>query len=61
MGLLPAFAVLPAAVQPTAARADNPIVRHVYTADPAPLVYHGRVYLYTGHDEDGSAYFTMKD
>ncbi|NEA29892.1 glycoside hydrolase family 43 protein [Actinomadura bangladeshensis] len=43
------------------ARADNPIVQHVYTADPAPLVYNGRVYLYTGHDEDGSTWFTMKD
>ncbi|WP_435207599.1 family 43 glycosylhydrolase [Micromonospora sp. bgisy143] len=45
----------------TAARADNPIVQHIYTADPAPLVHNGRVYLYTGHDEDGSTYFTMKD
>ena len=33
----------------------------IYTADPAPLVYNGRVYLYTGHDEDGSTYFTMKE
>ncbi|MFS1303521.1 family 43 glycosylhydrolase [Streptosporangium longisporum] len=46
---------------PASARADNPIVQHVYTADPAPLVHNGRVYLYTGHDEDGSTYFTMKD
>ncbi|MFD9741804.1 glycoside hydrolase family 43 protein [Umezawaea sp. NPDC059074] len=45
----------------TPAKADNPIVQHVYTADPAPLVHNGRVYLYTGHDEDGSTYFTMKD
>ncbi|GAA1532416.1 hypothetical protein GCM10009827_057890 [Dactylosporangium maewongense] len=43
------------------ARADNPIVQTVYTADPAPLVYDGRVYLYTGHDEDNSTYFTMKE
>ena len=33
----------------------------IYTADPAPLVYNGRVYLYTGHDEDGSTYFTMRE
>jgi arabinoxylan arabinofuranohydrolase len=46
---------------PGTALADNPIVQHVYTADPAPLVHDGRVYLYTGHDEDGSTYFTMKD
>ncbi|MEV5820162.1 family 43 glycosylhydrolase [Micromonospora haikouensis] len=43
------------------AHADNPIVQTIYTADPAPIVYNGRVYLYTGHDEDGSTYFTMKD
>jgi arabinoxylan arabinofuranohydrolase len=43
------------------ARADNPIVQTIYTADPAPLVYNGRVYLYTGHDEDGSTNFTMRE
>ncbi|MGN6727167.1 MAG: glycoside hydrolase family 43 protein [Tepidisphaeraceae bacterium] len=41
--------------------ADNPIIQTLYTADPAPLVYHDRVYLYTGHDEDKSTWFTMKD
>ncbi|MDG4810022.1 family 43 glycosylhydrolase [Micromonospora sp. WMMD1120] len=45
----------------TPAHADNPIVQHIYTADPAPLVHNGRVYLYTGHDEDGSTYFTMRE
>ncbi|MBB5866781.1 hypothetical protein F4553_000160 [Allocatelliglobosispora scoriae] len=49
------------AMLPQSAQADNPIVQHIYTADPAPLVYNGRVYLYTGHDEDGSTYFTMRD
>lgn len=46
-----------------AAQADNPIVQHIYTADPSPLVHDGRVYLYTGHDEDNSAptSFTMRD
>ena len=48
-------------VAPTAARADNPIVQTIYTADPAPLVHNNRVYLYTGHDEDGSTWFTMKE
>src|SRR6476646_7514456 len=43
------------------ATADNPIIQTIYTADPAPLVYNGRVYLYTGHDEDGSTNFTMKE
>ncbi|MFG1677030.1 family 43 glycosylhydrolase [Micromonospora sp. NPDC049282] len=46
---------------PAVARADNPIVQNIYTADPAPLVYNGRVYLYTGHDEDNSTWFTMKE
>lgn len=34
-----------------AAPADNPIITHKFTADPAALVYNGTVYLYTGHDE----------
>ncbi len=56
-----AAAVCAVALLPAPAQADNPIVQHIYTADPAPLVYDGRVYLYTGHDEDGSSYFTMRD
>ncbi|SDE15683.1 glycoside hydrolase family 43 protein [Glycomyces harbinensis] len=46
---------------PSPVQADNPIVQTIYTADPAPLVHNGRVYLYTGHDEDGSTWFTMKE
>lgn len=56
-----AAAVCAVTVLPAPAQADNPIVQHLYTADPAPLVHDGRVYLYTGHDEDGSTYFTMRD
>lgn len=41
--------------------AQNPIIQTVYTADPAPLVYKDTVFLYTGHDEDKSTWFTMKD
>ncbi|OXM87036.1 family 43 glycosylhydrolase [Paenibacillus rigui] len=41
--------------------ADNPVVQTIYTADPAPLVVGDTVYLYTGHDEDGSTYYTMND
>lgn len=29
----------------------NPIIRHAFTADPGAMVYKGKVYLYTGHDE----------
>jgi hypothetical protein len=57
--LLCAIALVP--VLDGAARADNPIVQTIYTADPAPLVHNGRVYLYTGHDEDASTWFTMKE
>jgi hypothetical protein len=43
--------------------ADNPIVQTNYTADPAPMVYDGRLYVYTSHDEDVtvSNFFTMND
>lgn len=30
---------------------SNPIVSDKFTADPAPLVYDGKLYLYVGHDE----------
>jgi arabinoxylan arabinofuranohydrolase len=38
----------------TACFADNPVVQTCFTADPAPMVYNGRVYLYTGHDSDNA-------
>jgi len=41
--------------------ADNPIVQTIYTSDPAPMVYDGILYVYTGHDEPGSTYYTMYD
>ena len=56
-----AGALLLVALFPALARADNPIVQTIYTADPAPMIHNGRIYLYTGHDEDGSTYFTMRD
>src|SRR5207237_8435836 len=58
--LLTGTAVVVAVAMPSA-RADNPIVQTVYTADPAPMVHNGRVHLYTGHDEDNSTYFAMKE
>ena len=30
---------------------SNPLLRDVFTADPAPLVVGDTVYLYVGHDE----------
>lgn len=41
--------------------AQNPIIQTNYTADPAPMVYKDKVYLYTTHDEDNSTWFTMND
>lgn len=55
---LPALVSAMLAVQ---AAAQNPIVQTMYTADPAPMVYNGRMYLYTSHDEDESTWFTMND
>jgi arabinoxylan arabinofuranohydrolase len=43
------------------ANADNPIIQTLYSTDPAPIVYNGRVYVFTGHDEDGSTTYNMKD
>jgi arabinoxylan arabinofuranohydrolase len=39
--------------------ADNPIIQTKYTADPAPMVYNGTLYLYTSHDEDTAVNFVM--
>jgi hypothetical protein len=45
--------------------AGNPVVQTKFTADPAPLVHDGTVYLYTSHDEDdapaGQGRFLMRD
>ncbi|KAH8168601.1 glycosyl hydrolases family 43 domain-containing protein [Sarocladium implicatum] len=42
--------------------ADNPIVQTRYTADPAPMVHDGRVYVFTSHDEDSAKeFFDMRD
>lgn len=41
--------------------AQNPIIQTSFTADPAPLVYHDTVFLYTGHDDDNAFGFEMKD
>lgn len=41
--------------------ADNPIVQDIYTTDPAPVVHNDRVYVFTGHDEDNSTWYTMLD
>lgn len=49
-------------LQSTSVVADNPIVPHVLTADPAAMVHNDTVYLYTGHDEakDNRTFYEMK-
>ncbi|WP_454880442.1 glycoside hydrolase family 43 protein [Sphingobacterium detergens] len=42
-------------------RAQNPIIQTAYTADPAPLVYNNRLYLYTTQDEEESTWFNMNN
>lgn len=45
------------AADATPKSATNPIITEVFTADPAPMVYKDRVYLYVGQDEgDGKGY-----
>jgi len=54
------FLLLGAAVS---LHAQNPVIQTSYTADPAPMIYNGTVYLYTSHDEDTTVrnFFTMND
>lgn len=46
---------------PLAAAAQNPIVQTCHTTDPAPMVDGDRLYVYTGHDEDGADFFWMNE
>ena len=50
-------------LRPLPALADNPIVQTNYTADPAPMVHEGKLYVYTSHDEDVTVdnFYTMND
>ena len=43
------------------ATAQNPLVQTCYTTDPAPVVFNDRLYVYTGHDEDGADFFWMQE
>lgn len=39
----------------------NPIVRHIYTADPAVRVFNDTLFVYTSHDQDTATGFNMED
>ena len=56
--LLPTFTRMMAAIVflfAVIAHADNPLVSHVYTADPAARVFNDRVYVVVTHDQDNQA------
>lgn len=36
---------------------SQPLVTHMYTADPSAHVFNGRIYIYPSHDVDGGAAF----
>jgi beta-xylosidase len=40
------------AALPTVSFARNPVIQTMYTADPAPMVHKGTLYLFSSHDED---------
>ncbi len=45
----------------TTMKASNPIIRHMYTADPSACVFDGRLYVYTSHDRDNATNYDMVD
>jgi len=48
---------------PLASFAINPVIQTMYTADPAPVVHKGTLYLFSSHDQDVGEKnnFNMKD
>ena len=47
---------------------SQPIVRHIYTADPSAHVFNGKIYIYPSHDidagipfDDLGSHFAMED
>ncbi|MCH5237046.1 MAG: family 43 glycosylhydrolase [Muribaculaceae bacterium] len=45
----------------TIVQAENPCVQTCFTTDPAPMVHDGRLYVYTGHDENKADFFWMQE
>ncbi len=44
-----------------AAIAGNPIITHMYTADPSAHVFEDRMFIYPSHDKDDNDWFDMED
>ena len=53
--------IIAALFQALTATAQNPFVQTWFTSDPAPMVSGDRLYVYTGHDEDGADFFWMQE
>ncbi len=49
------------AVNLYAQHAGNPIITHMYTADPAACVFNDTLFVYTSHDTDSATWFNMYD
>lgn len=43
----------------SAVSAQNPVIQTHFTPDPAPMIYKGKMYLYTGDDQPGFDFYTM--
>ena len=59
LALLMSLAVMPLAVM--AQKASNPIITHMYTADPSAHVFNDTLWVYPSHDRDNAASFSMED
>jgi hypothetical protein len=42
-------------------KSGNPIITHMYTADPSAHLFNGRIYIYPSHDQDKSKWYHMVD
>ena len=38
---------------------SQPLVRHIYTADPSAHVFNGKIYIYPSHDIDAGEAFDV--
>ncbi|NJC25702.1 family 43 glycosylhydrolase [Neolewinella antarctica] len=45
----------------TRVSAQNPLISQRYTADPSPIEFEGRTYIYASHDLDGQQGYKMND
>ena len=41
--------------------AQNPVITHMYTADPSARVFNDTLYLYPSHDRDSARWWDMVD